>query len=176
MYSLHLKKVNGGKGKENIKITRYRHRGNKGNKIQLRLKYELTWRKHLNLPSSFPEILKLPTLYKTLCIIRHFLNTFCFFNVFLFHSKNGTVECWPLNQGMLDSQWNGPVMEILEVRLGRQSCVRAGNAQGRGGGVGMAQPMRQWGGGAGLWEVGNTFMRTSLFLLLANRLHGSSLH
>lgn len=56
--------------------------------------------------------------------------------------KNGTVECWPLNIGMLGSQWNGPVKEILERRLGGQSCVRAGNEQGRGGGVGTTHPMR----------------------------------
>lgn len=73
-------------------MIRYRHRGINGHKIQLKSKYELTGWKHLKLPSSFPEILKLPPLYKTLCIIRHFLKNF-FFNVFLFHLKNGTVEC-----------------------------------------------------------------------------------
>lgn len=116
---------------------------------------DLTWEKHLT-RSHHSWNLKLHTLYKTIHIIRHFLNTFFFFSIvylwicFLFHSKWHSSAMIPKSRraGRLATS-KAECILALEVQLGGQSCVGAENAyrgRGNGGVAGWTQPLRRWDG------------------------------
>lgn len=140
----------------------------------------------LNTEGIIPEFLH--TLYKTICINRHFLNKVFFF---FFHSLFGNLFCfysrWHSRAMILKSRRAGRLptrkakcILALEVQLGGQSFAGAEDAyrgRGAGGTVGRMQPRKhglRWFFGKDVIE-GNVFMKTSLFLLLVSRLRESSL-
>lgn len=125
----------------------------------------MTWfKKTLNTDVIIPDFLKLHSMYKTICINRHFLNKVFFHslfrNLFSFHLK------WHSRAMIFKSRRAGRLATskaicilALEVQLGGQSCVGAENAcggWGAGGTVGWIH-LRRYGGGEKmvLWEGGN---------------------